>query len=146
MTMVLENVAELLGVKRARQAPVSSLSMIDMIEEGLPVTALGRISRLIAPQDSAFKYHIVPRATLARRSKQHGRRLSPDESARVTRLAKVWALACDVWGGDNEARAFLFRSNQVLRGRRPIDVALGTEMGAQLVEDILGRLKYGTGL
>jgi hypothetical protein len=33
---------------------------------------------------------------------------------------------------------------RVLTGRRPIDVILGTELGARLVEQILGRLRYGS--
>ncbi len=32
----------------------------------------------------------------------------------------------------------------MLEGRRPVDVVLATDMGARLVEDILGRLKYGS--
>lgn len=71
-------------------------------------------------------------------------RLSPDEGAKVVRLAEVWALAREVWGSDAEARGFLFRPHPMLEGRRPIDVVLANEFGRPLVEGILGGLQYGS--
>ena len=70
--------------------------------------------------------------------------LSPDEGAKVARLAEVWAMARDVWGDDAAARAFLFRPHPMLEGERPVDVVLATEFGRPLVEGILGRLQYGS--
>ena len=66
------------------------------------------------------------------------------ESGRRARAARVWAFAREVWGGDEEARGFMLRPHAILDGRRPLDVALATEPGGQLVEDLLGRLKYGS--
>lgn len=71
-------------------------------------------------------------------------RLSPEESARVARLRKVWKNALKVWGNENSARAFLFRPHPLLEGRLPIDVVLTTEFGGPAVEDILGRLQFGS--
>ena len=59
-------------------------------------------------------------------------------------MAGLWAEATDVWGGEEEARAFLFRPHPLLEGRTPIDLVLGSDLGARLVEDILGRLRYGS--
>ena len=87
----------------------------------------------------------MPRATLARRRTQHTPRLTPEESARVARLASVWAFAKDVWKSDEAARRWLFEPHMMLEDRRPIDVVLASEFGRPLVEGILGRLKYGTG-
>nr|WP_294566564.1 antitoxin Xre/MbcA/ParS toxin-binding domain-containing protein [uncultured Rhodopila sp.] len=71
-------------------------------------------------------------------------RLSPEEGAKVARIAEVWTLARQVWGSDDAARAFLFRPHPMLEGQRPIDVALANEFGRPLVEGILGRLQYGS--
>lgn len=60
------------------------------------------------------------------------------------RLAKIWSLAQAVWGSDEAARGFLSREHQLLDGRRPIDVAIENELGAELVRDILGRLQHGS--
>ena len=60
------------------------------------------------------------------------------------RLARVSTMALDVWKTDVAARAFLFRPHPMLEGQRPVDVARATDLGAQLVEGILGRLKHGS--
>ncbi|MDB5407981.1 MAG: hypothetical protein JWL84_2893 [Rhodospirillales bacterium] len=142
MTAVFEQVAGVLGLRLRPERPTSPFEMIQRIQDGFPLSALERISVDVAPNDANFKYLIVPRATFGRRKKLT--RLTSDESDRVVRLAQVWVLAREVWGGDDEARAFLFRPHMMLEGKRPIDVAMATDMGARLVEDILGRLKYGS--
>lgn len=134
------DVATALGVKVGREA--SAFDLISQIERGLSVTALDRLSTTLAPNDRTFKYRIVPRATYVRRKKH--RRLSFDESARVARVARIWAFAKEVWGSEEEARAFLFRSHPLLEDHRPIEVLIKSEIGARLVEDVLGRLAYGS--
>ncbi len=71
-------------------------------------------------------------------------RLSAQEGARLARVARVWALALDVWQSEGEARDFLFRAHPMLEDRLPVDVVIQSEIGAELVLDVLGRLKYGT--
>lgn len=143
MTVAFEDVAEVLGLRSRADRPTSPLEIIERIERGLPIGALDRLSHLVAPGDANFKYLMVSRATLARRKKQR-EKLSADEGDRLVRLAKVWTFARDVWGSEDEARDFFFRPHMMLEGRRPVDVVLATDMGARLVEDILGRLKYGS--
>jgi putative toxin-antitoxin system antitoxin component (TIGR02293 family) len=137
----LEDVADLLGLAAVGHGG-SRFRLISMIEGGLPLAALDRLSHLLAPTDNAFKYRIVPKASLARR--KHGKRLSADESGRLARLARIWSFAREVWGGEDEARDFLFRPHPLLEDRPPIELALASEMGAQLVTDIIGRLQYGS--
>jgi putative toxin-antitoxin system antitoxin component (TIGR02293 family) len=105
---------------------------------------LNRISRQIAPGDRNFRYRIVPRSSLARR--QQSNRLSGDEGARLARLASIWAFALEVWKDEVDARDFLFGRHVLLEDRRPVDVVLESELGAELVRDILGGLIYGTAL
>lgn len=133
--------AGVLGIGGTR---ATTLDIVDQIQKGLPVKALYRVSERLAPGDINFKFQIVSKATLARRKKQPGARLVAHESDRLARLAGAWTFAREVWGDDEGARAFLFRSHPMLTGRRPIDVILGTELGARLVEEILGRLRYGS--
>jgi putative toxin-antitoxin system antitoxin component (TIGR02293 family) len=118
----------------------SSLDVADRVEKGLPVSALERLAKVVAPHDTAFKYRIVPRATLARR-KASGR-LSPAESEKVARVARVFAFAKEVWKTDEATREFLSGPHMYLRDRAGLDVALGSEIGAQQVERIIGALKY----
>ena len=106
--------------------------------KGLPLTALDRVARAVAPGDAGFTFRMVPRATLARRRKVlatarnvAAARLSADESARVARLAEVLGAGARGSGSDEEARAFLFRPHPMLEGRHPIDVVLANEFGAR---------------
>ena len=132
--------ASALGVKMAPEA--SAFELIRQIERGLSVSALDRLSGALAPRDRSFKYRIVPRPTYVRRKKD--RRLSFEESARLARLARIWAFAKDVWGSEEEARAFMVRRHPLLEDQRPIDVVIKSEIGARLVEEVLGGLAYGS--
>lgn len=122
---------------------MSAIGLAAAVEQGLPVTAIERVARFIAPSDiNGFLFRMVPKATLNRRRADS--RLSPEEGDKVTRLASVWALAVDVWKSDEAAREFLFRPHAMLEGRRPVDVVMATELGRPLVEAILGGLRHGT--
>src|SRR5690348_2755491 len=117
---MLDPVAELLGIEAS-----GPLSLMAAVEEGLPLTALDRVVRSVAPTDSGFACRIVPRATLARRRKSfataRGRadsRLSAEEGAR---LVSVWAMALDVWGDEAAACRFLFEPHPLLHNRLPMD-------------------------
>lgn len=84
----------------------------------------------------------MPRATYERR--KSAKILSPEEGTRLARIARVWSLALEVWRDPNEARDFLFRAHPMIEDRRPIDVVIQSEFGAEMVLDILSALKYGS--
>lgn len=140
--LAFENVAAILGLPAEEMATRSPFGLISRIEGGLPVAALDRVARLLAPDDSQFKYRIVPKATYERR--KIALRLSSDEGTRIARVARVWNLALDVWQTEEDARDFLFRAHPMLEDRRPVDVVIQSEIGAELVLDILSSLKYGS--
>jgi putative toxin-antitoxin system antitoxin component (TIGR02293 family) len=146
MVAVADPVSEVLGIRASGPLPLMSA-----VEKGLPLTSLDRVVRSVAPSDSKFAFRIISRATLARRRKAlataKGRaegRLSAEEGTRLARLASVWAMALDVWGGGDAARRFMFEPHPLLHGRRPVDVVLENELGRPVVEGILGRLRYGS--
>jgi putative toxin-antitoxin system antitoxin component (TIGR02293 family) len=134
------SVANLLGLKAGKRASFTHLDLAEAVQKGLPVSTVERVLHRIAPGDRRFRDRFIPRATLARREKS----LSPLESDRLARLARLWAFAVDVWGSDAEALRFLAEPHPILEGRVPRDVAVETEIGARAVEDLLGRLKYGS--
>jgi putative toxin-antitoxin system antitoxin component (TIGR02293 family) len=136
-------VADVLGLRIGRGA-ATPFHLISSIEKGLPVGALDRLAKAIAPADAEFKHSFVSRATLARRKRGASARLTVEESDRLARIAAIWAHALDVWKSEEPARAFLFRPHPLLEGRRPIDAALATELGAGLVDEVLGGLEYGS--
>ncbi len=137
----LLDVADVLGLPM-KQASRSSIGLISRIDDGLPTEAVERIAKLLAPADAAFKYRLIPRATYERRKAT--RILSAEEGTLLARLARIWGLAVEVWQDEEEARAFLFRPHPMIEDRRPIDLVIQSEFGAEAVLDVLNGLKYGT--
>jgi putative toxin-antitoxin system antitoxin component (TIGR02293 family) len=137
-TSQFELIAGILGLKQR----LTPLLFVDEVERGLPFASLARVFDAVAPDEPHLRYVVVSRATYARK-KSERTRLSREQSDHVTRVARVWVLALDVWKTPEGARAFLVRPHPLLEGRRPIDVTLTTE-GARLVEGILGRLSNGS--
>jgi putative toxin-antitoxin system antitoxin component (TIGR02293 family) len=135
-------VGVVLGLPTKALEALSPIMLIGRIEHGLPIRSVDRIAHLLAPGDTRFKYRLIPKATLERRKTAN--KLSPEEGARLARLANVWNVARDVWGSNDEARDFLFRPHPMAEDRLPIDLAIQSEFGAELIVDILGRLKYGS--
>jgi putative toxin-antitoxin system antitoxin component (TIGR02293 family) len=137
-----QQLAKLLGVKSAK--PITPLDLSKMVQRGLSVETVENVCRLIAPGDVSLRYQIIPRATLARRAKTAEKRLSPEQSDKVARLARLWAFSADVWGSETQAQRFLGEPHPLLRGRVPRELAAESEIGARAVEDLLGRLKFGS--
>ena len=81
-------------------------SLIDCIEGGLPVESLERLANSLAPGDITSIYNVIPKAALNRRKAQADNKLSADEGAKVTRIAKVWSAAVDVWKSEEKCAYF----------------------------------------
>lgn len=142
MSAAADPISTVLGIRASGAFP-----LIAAVEQGLPLAALDRVVHAVSPSDSKFAFRIIPRATLGRRRKagaQAGGRLSAEEGTRLARLASVWAMALAVWGGEDAARRFMFDTHPLLDGRRPVDVVLDSELGRPVVENLLGRLQYGS--
>lgn len=140
--VTVATVAEVLGLPKKEDAARTPFGLMTRIKRGLPVTSVERMAQLLAPTDTRFKYKFVPKATYERRKAQH--LLTEEEGTRLARVARVWSLALEVWGSEEEARSFLFRPHPMLQDERPIDVVLQNEIGGELALEILGRLKYGS--
>jgi putative toxin-antitoxin system antitoxin component (TIGR02293 family) len=111
------------------------------VAAGLPKRSVSRLAAHLYPdarEALRFRCSIVPLATWKRRTT----RLSPEESERTERVARVLALAEYVWDEEETARRWMFAPHPELDGRAPTDAAR-TELGARRVEDLLNRLFYG---
>src|SRR5438874_10685773 len=100
----------------------SALQYLALIDKGLPFRSVNRIAGVLAPDDTEFRYRIVPKATFARLKAK--RRLNKAQSELVTRLAEVWTDAIRVWKTEEDARSFLSRKHPLLENKRPVDVTL----------------------
>ena len=144
MSVQAASVEMLLGVSIGRQA--SRLALASSIEDGLPVAALDRLADTVAPDDARFKFRLVPKATLERRRRSASGRLTTEEGDRLARLAKVFSFALDIYREPDKVREFLGRPHPMLDGKPPLDVALATSPGTDLVINLLGRAAYGGGV
>jgi putative toxin-antitoxin system antitoxin component (TIGR02293 family) len=140
--MELQDIQEILGGHRVLGKPVRSLlELNDAVERGLPKTTLRNVARRVysdAAEQRAMMYRVVPEATYKRRRDL----LSPAESGRTERLARVVAIAEDVWQDRERARRFLTTPHPEIGGKTPLDAAL-TELGARLAEEVMTRIVYG---
>jgi putative toxin-antitoxin system antitoxin component (TIGR02293 family) len=134
-------VAEALGLE---QSP-SPVLIEKAVENGLPRQALRHLAELIAGGDeakvSALERGVVPKTTLERRE----RKLSPQESERTERIARLFVHARRALGTEAEAREFVTTPHPELDGRSPIDAAK-TDLGTRRAEQILNALEYGLAL
>jgi putative toxin-antitoxin system antitoxin component (TIGR02293 family) len=144
MSFQAASVETLLGVKPA--ADGSRLRLAYSIERGLPVSALDKLAESVAPQDTSFKFRLIPKATLERRRKSVSKRLTSEEGDRLARLAKVFGFALDIYQDAGKARAFLSRPHAMLDDKPPLEVALATGPGADMVINLLGRAAYSGGV
>jgi putative toxin-antitoxin system antitoxin component (TIGR02293 family) len=83
----------------------------------------------------------VPRRTMTRRKREG--RLLPDESDRLLRAARLFGKTLELFEGDRDAATeWLTTPQPALGGTIPLDLAR-TEVGAQEVERLVGRLEHG---
>ncbi|HXM43239.1 MAG TPA: antitoxin Xre/MbcA/ParS toxin-binding domain-containing protein [Bryobacteraceae bacterium] len=133
---------KVLGGQRVLGKTVTTLlDLNDAVERGLPKATLRIVVQRIFPDASeqrALMHRIVPEATYKRRRD----RLSPAESERTERLARVVAIAEDVWQDRDQARRFLTTPHPEIGGKTPLDAAL-TELGARQAEEVMARIVYG---
>ncbi len=83
----------------------------------------------------------MPKTTLERRETQ----LSPEESERTERVARLLVHARRALGTEEEAREFMTTPHPRLDGRSPVEAAR-TDLGTRRTEGILNALEYGLAL
>ena len=114
--------------------------LIQRIQKGLRFTELKTLQdTLDLPFDELASKLSISRATLHRR-KSAGR-LSPDESDKVIRFARLLEHAANVFGSLEKGRAWLKFPQYGLGGAVPLNYA-ETEVGAREVDNLLGRIDY----
>jgi putative toxin-antitoxin system antitoxin component (TIGR02293 family) len=141
MTVKAPAVARILGGERTLRRRVRTVDDLrEAVEGGLSVEALERTVERVAgegPAATELKHRIVPKTTLQRRRD----RLSLPESERLERLARMTALAEEVWEDPALAREFLTNPQPQLGGQRPVELAR-SDLGTREVEELLFKLEY----
>ncbi len=114
----------------------------DRLLLGLPSNSVGAfVHNSGLKQQDILEAAQLPASTLSRRKKSA--MLEPAESERLFRVAQVFERAADLFEGDAAAaRRWLTEPVRGLGQRVPLELAR-TQIGAQLVLDLIGRLDRG---
>ncbi len=129
--------AHLIGLTAADE-----LSLAHKIEAGIRFQSFVRLQRAIQLTNTQLATLIsITNRTLTRR-KSKGR-LTPSESDRLLRIARIFQLALSLFEGDQAAaQAWLETPNRALNLEAPLELAK-TEVGAREVGNLIQRLEHG---
>jgi putative toxin-antitoxin system antitoxin component (TIGR02293 family) len=135
------------GEKELGQKVKSRIDFDALIKRGIPLGVISHIKREFNLPDEVIARIIgVSPRTVSRRRRtvkiSAKERLSPVESDRVYRFARIVAIAEDVFEDKKEALEWLNNPQYGLGGRVPFDM-LQTDAGAREVEELLLRIDYG---
>lgn len=129
------NIAEFIGV-----SPKSEFDLAAIVEKGLPVASIARLKAEGLTFSEISAIVISPR-TLKHR-KARGEQLSHEETDRVVRVARIVALAEQVFGNRDKALTWLRSKDGRINERTPLSM-LHTESGGRLVENMLWQIDEG---
>ncbi len=117
----------------------SEREFVALVESGLPTTTVAHMEELGLEKSEVFTI-VHPRTLKHRKSrKQH---LSPEESERALRMARLLSQAESVWGSRESALIWMRAPKRRFDGRTPFDL-LRTEPGGRLVEEMLTQIDEG---
>src|SRR5882672_1882053 len=125
-----------LGVSKIR----SGEDLASLVDKQLPATAVKALVRGGLSDAEVYRL-IVPRRTLAHRIAKH-QPLSRDESDKAVRVARITAMAEQVFGEPRRAWRWLRIPKRRFDTKTPVEM-LATEAGARLVEEMIGQIEHG---
>ncbi len=142
--MTAPSVVSVMGGHRALGRRVRTpLEMAELIELGIPQIVARHLRERLELTDIEFARSLgVSAKTIQRLARRRAARLTPAQSDRLYRLARLAALAEGVFEDLDRAREWLREPQRGLGDRVPLEV-MRTEVGAREVEDLLGRIEYG---
>ncbi len=116
------------------------MDMVKLIRRGLPVGAVQFVLDSRRLTIAELDQIVLPRKTLANRRRIGN--LTPEQSDRLIRVARVLAAAEKTFGNQEKAGAWLRRPTRALGGECPL-LLLDTDEGAREVTALLGRIDHG---
>lgn len=140
MGVQVSKIAEWLGTE-----PKSEVEMARIVRKGLPLTTqLTLLEHGLTKEE--FHGIVIPLRTFRHRKERLNRGLeevlSPDESDKAFRAARVLALAERVFANRDKALSWMRKPKKRFDGETPMQM-LQTEAGARLVEQMLIQIDEG---
>ena len=137
--MTVIDLAESLGIEA--QTIHSELDLLEVVRHGLPTTAVDAVVHSGILSEAEAETLILPSDALEERRRSGGL-LTPEESDRLTRIARINAIAIEQFGSQEKAARWLRKPNRALDGAVPLDL-LATGEGARVVEETIMRIAHG---
>lgn len=116
------------------------LERVSAVRSGLPIAKVDSLLESGALTAAELDALVLPRKTLANRRKAGT--LNPEQSDRLTRVARIIAIAEETFGTPEKAHKWLRRPTTALDDHAPIRL-LDTDEGTRMVETLLGRISHG---
>ena len=142
MDNTAREIVDLLGIrKESRGRNASDLDLLAHLKAGLPYSSVESVQqRLRLGKTELLALIDMNSRTLSRR--KHEKRLRPDESDRLSRLARIASMAIEVLGSEDNAIRWLRHPNAALGGMPPMSYLI-TDLGTRRVETVLSHIDYG---
>ena len=151
MTIEVVDIAKVLGGSKVLEREISLFAELKAaIERGFPAAAAKETMEAVVKKGASVQqtdFISLVFDTMERR-KEIGASadwkglLTPAESERTERIARIFALATKALGDDETARSFMTTPHDLLSGYTPLKY-LSNEVGALEVEQILNAILYG---
>ena len=124
-----------------KRQPRSLLDWVTLVRQGLPTSVVDEVTKAVQLTQAELSAALgIPERTLIRRKKEGV--LSPEESTKLLRLARVVQRAVEVFEDPESAIDWLKTANRSLGGFSPLAL-LDTDIGTESVLDTLGRIEHG---
>ncbi len=129
------------GIAVLKRQPRSLLDWVTLVRQGLPTSVVDEVTKAVQLTQAELSAALgIPERTLIRRKKEGV--LSPEESTKLLRLARVMQRAVEVFEDPESAIDWLKTANRSLGGFSPLAL-LDTDIGTESVLDTLGRIEHG---
>lgn len=132
-------IANVFGLEHAES--ITLLDLAHRCEEGLPKYCFQRVSQILVPEGKQFLESLISPASLGHRKLG---KLTPWKVDCIVRLTDCWLVALSVFQDEGKAKRFLTSPHAFLAGRPALQVAAAYSCGAQVVDHLLGGLRYGS--
>src|SRR5712691_11390680 len=138
---VIPQISRKLGGRKVLGDEVrSEADLARVVARRLPLQALAHAKRGGFSEQEIAEYIIPPRTRRHRQRRKEP--LTVEESDKLVRLARIQAVAEDVFGDADKANRWLRQPLGILDGKAPLELAR-TEPGARVVEQILAKIQWG---
>jgi len=135
-------ISEMSCVTALQVIALPSASAIALIRGGLPSGAFDVAAKTLALTRAELASKLGISARTLRDQRKRKVRLSPENTEKLVRVARIQALGRTLFSTDAAVAEWLSSPAPALDGTKPIDL-LDTETGARAIESVLHGLAYG---